>query len=506
MDDLTGQRLNDFQLLRQLGRGAMASVYLAEQQSLSRRVAVKVLASELCRDQAYVDRFQHEARAAASLTHPGIVQVYEVGATEIAGVRRHYIAQEYVAGGTLGREVQRSGVLKPARVLDVLWQVTSALEAAAERRLVHRDIKPDNLMLDRSGGVKVADFGLARLVEANGPRMTQAGIAMGTPLYMSPEQIEGGDVDARSDLYSLGVTAYQLLAGDPPFTGETPLSVAVQHLNNAPDPVTERCPSAPASLASTIDRLIAKKPDDRFGSPAKLLSHLAEVARAGQAEGWVTGSGGRASSLVGGSTVAPDWTPRSPDDVDAVSRLSAAMRAETHRTAGTQPRHRRRLLVGTLVGLLLGAVIGRGLVPESRLRARGVTIERFETVKEQLFYAKNADTPAAWRAVLEYHPETDAYYQRLAARGLALCGLRRDDNAVAVRALKQLPTTADANGQRDLVVAAARVVAYGRTGRDDAARTAGAVLSAASPGERARAERLAPDVFAECDEILQRLG
>lgn len=482
----------------------MASVYLAEQQSLARRVAVKVLASELCRDQAYVDRFQHEARAAASLTHPGIVQVYEVGAADVGGVRRHYIAQEYVAGGTLGREVQRTGVLDPGRVLTVLWQVGTALEAAAERRLVHRDIKPDNLMLDRSGAVKVADFGLARLVEANGPRMTQAGVAMGTPLYMSPEQIEGRDVDARSDLYSLGVTAYQLLTGDPPFTGETPLSVAIQHLNNPADAVLTRRPNAPAALASTIDRLIAKKPSERYASPSALLEHLAEVARAGQLEGWATASNGLAG-LTGRSTLAADWTPRTADDANAVSRLSEAMRAETHRVAGARPR-RRRLLLAVVAGLLLGGVVGRAMAPPAWWRTRGVTIERFDSVKEQLFYAKNADTPAGWRAVVEYHPEADDYYQNLAVRGLALCSLRREDNATAVNALNRLPATADANGQRDLVVVAAKVVAYGRTGRDDAARTAGGVLSAASPREQARARRLAPDVLAECDDILQRLG
>lgn len=502
MDDLTGQRLNDYQLLRQLGRGAMAGVYLADQKSLARRVAVKVLNAELCRDQAYVDRFQHEARSAASLVHPGIVQVYEVGIATIDGATRHYLAQEYVPDGTLGRHAEKSGVLSPGRVLEVLWQVGAALSAAAERGLVHRDIKPDNLMVDRSGAVKVADFGLARLVETNTPRMTQAGVAMGTPLYMSPEQIEGREVDSRSDLYSLGVTAYQLLTGDPPFTGDTPLSVAVQHLNKQPEPVASRLPSVPPALAAVVDQLIAKAPEDRFASPTALLEALAVVARQAEADGWASG----VASSINASTHVGSWTPRTTDDAAAVDRLSAAMHAESNRQANSALRWR-RIVLSACGGVLAGAMLGAALVPRPLLRPGEVAIQRFDTVEAQLFQAKAIDTPDAWRSVIEYHPEADAFYQGLALRGFALNALQRGDDRQAVRALEKLPEAGSASeGLGETVLAAARVVAYARTGDEDRARLSGAVLSAASERELRPLQDQLPDLYEQATEALKQLN
>lgn len=501
MDDLTGQALNDYQLLRQLGRGAMAAVYLADQKSLSRRVAVKVLAAELCRDQAYVDRFQHEARSAASLVHPGIVQVYEVGVAEVDAVQRHYLAQEYVPDGTLGRHAEKAGVLSPGRVLEVLWQVGAALSAAAERGLVHRDIKPDNLMVDRSGAVKVADFGLARLVQADAPRMTQAGVAMGTPLYMSPEQIEGHDVDSRSDLYSLGVTAYQLLAGDPPFTGDTPLSVAVQHLNSQPDPVAERQPGVPPALAAVIDQLIAKSPDDRFASPAALLEALSVVARQAESDGWGAG----VASRIGGTTLAGSWSPQTQDDNAAVNRLSAAMRAESSKRGNARTPWR-RVAALALGGLTLGGLLGAALMPRPLLRGAATRVERFDTAKEQLFHAKTVDTPDAWRAVVEYHPDADAFFQGLALRGFALNAIRRGEAGQAVRALEQLPESSlSSEGLAGPVLAAARVVAYTEAGQPDQARKAGAVLSAAPPRELQQSRERLPDLFQRADAALKSL-
>lgn len=501
MDDLTGQRLNDYQLLRQLGRGAMASVYLAEQQSLARRVALKVLAAELCRDQAYVDRFQHEARAAASLVHPGIVQVYEVGKFSIDGLERHYLAQEYVADGTLGRHAQRTGALDPGRVLEVLWQVGAALAAAAERGLVHRDIKPDNLMVDRSGAIKVADFGLARLVEANTPRMTQAGVAMGTPLYMSPEQIEGREIDSRSDLYSLGVTAYQLLTGDTPFTGDTPLSVAVQHLNSDPDPVAERRPETPPELAEVIDRLIAKSPDERYASPQAMLEELSYVARAAERDGWATAATLSGAGLVGASTLTGSWAPRTGDDAEAMQRLTNAMKRESSRAKS------RRFPLGraakwAILGLLAGGVLTMAMRPRPLIRSGAIRIEEFDTVKQQLFHAKTTNTPEAWQAVLDYHSDEDDYYRRLALRGLALCLLERGDYPRAVWVLDDLPdTTVGDGGLQDPVIAAARVIAYGRTNQLDKARTAGAALSGVSQRDRS----LLPTLYEEADAVLLSL-
>ena len=226
--DLSGRQVGDFGILRRLGQGAMAVVYLAEQSSLKRHVALKVLKSSLASDETYVKRFQREAQAAAALVHANIVQIYEVG--QAGGT--YYIAQEYVQGMNLRQWTSRHGAPDLRLALAIMRQVTAALAKAAEHAIVHRDIKPENILLTKSGEVKVADFGLARFQRANeAVDLTQVGITVGSPLYMSPEQVEGRSLDTRSDLYSFGVTCYQMLAGVPPFSGETPLSVALQHLN-----------------------------------------------------------------------------------------------------------------------------------------------------------------------------------------------------------------------------------------------------------------------------------
>ncbi|MEN0109954.1 MAG: serine/threonine-protein kinase [Planctomycetota bacterium] len=494
MDDLTGQRLGDYQLLRLLGRGAMASVYLAEQRSLARRVAVKVLSVELGRDPASVDRFRHEARAAASLVHPNIVQVHEVGSAEAGGVERHFLAQEYVAGGTLGRLVARDGALPPGGVLAVLTQVGSALALAAERGLVHRDIKPDNLMLDRSGAVKVADFGLARLAEGDGPRMTQAGVALGTPLYMSPEQIEGRDVDSRSDLYSLGVTAFQLLSGEPPFTGDTPLSVAVQHLNTPPPSVADRAPSAPAVLVTVVDRMLTKEPAARPEDPHALLAELSAVASVAEAEGW---AGERGAVARGDTTGLPGGTLRTPADAATVARLSRAMKAEA------KPRRGRRVALMGVAGLLLGVAGGLATRPSPVLDRWPDRVGSYPTVKEQLYHAKRIDTPAAWEAVRREHPDADVFYQRLALRGAGIAAVRSDQPRRAARCFEELARLAG-DEPPTVIAAAAEYVALASIGRGDGddAATARASVESADRAAREAAESDAPGVMRRYREAI----
>src|SRR5436853_6183095 len=194
--DLSGRQLGDYRLLRRLGRGAMADVYLAEQGSLRRQVAFKALKRELAADSTYVRRFHNEAQAAAALVQANIVQIYEVGCIEDF----HYIAQEYVEGQNLSQYIGRHGTPDVKLALAVMRQVTAALCKSAERGIVHRDIKPENIMLARSGEVKVADFGLARIGRGEeSVKLTQVGITMGTPLYMSPEQVEGRSLAPRGD-------------------------------------------------------------------------------------------------------------------------------------------------------------------------------------------------------------------------------------------------------------------------------------------------------------------
>ena len=279
--DLSGRRLGGYRLLRRLGSGAMADVYLAEQESLSRPVAVKVLRRETAARPTAVSRFTQEARAAAALVHGNIVQIHEVSCVD----GHHFLAEEYVAGPTLRTWLSERGPLDARQAASVLAQVGSALERAAALGVVHRDIKPENLLVTPAGEVKVADFGLARVLatgEAND--LTQEGTALGTPLYMSPEQAEGGAVDTRSDLYSLGATLYHLLAGQPPFGGTTSLAVALAHVRDRHRPLPEVRGDLPESLVGIVDRLLAKQPADRFQSPAELL-HAVEVLEAEIAPG-----------------------------------------------------------------------------------------------------------------------------------------------------------------------------------------------------------------------------
>jgi len=272
--DLLGQRIGDYQVLRRLGSGGMADVYLADQISLRRKVALKVLKAELEKDEGYVKRFVREAQAAAALVQSNIVQIYEVGQKD--GV--HYIAQEYIPGRNLRQFIARFGAVQPAMALNVLRQTGQALQKAGEFGVIHRDIKPENIMLNPNGEVKVTDFGLARIQNNRQKNdLTQIGIAMGTPLYMSPEQVEGRAVDPRSDIYSLGVTAWHMLAGYPPFDGENALSVALQHVRVEPEDLQGLRPDVPPELCAIIKKMMAKDPANRHSNSAELLRELRTV-------------------------------------------------------------------------------------------------------------------------------------------------------------------------------------------------------------------------------------
>ncbi len=267
--DYSGRVLGGYRLLRRLGSGGMADVYLAEQASLHRRVAVKVLRPTTLAQAEAVDRFTQEARAAAALVHGNIVQIHEVGCIE--GV--HFLVEEFVAGPSLRAWLKERGPLTPAAVLSVLVQVAAALDRAVAGGVVHRDIKPENLLVTPRGEVKVADFGLARVLHEN-LELTQTGMALGTPLYMSPEQTRGEAVDIRSDLYSLGATAYHLAAGQPPFRGTTGVAVALAHAKEPVPPLATVQPAFAGVVGELIERLLAKAPADRFQSPADLLTAI----------------------------------------------------------------------------------------------------------------------------------------------------------------------------------------------------------------------------------------
>jgi tRNA A-37 threonylcarbamoyl transferase component Bud32 len=408
LSELVGKKLKDYYILRRLGRGAMAEVYLAQQLSLGRQVALKVLNAELAHDPIYVQRFQHEARAAAALVHAGIVQIYEVGQED--GV--HFITQEYVAGRNLGEVIKSRGRLAPGVTLDILRQVAAALSKAASEGIVHRDIKPENIMLARSGEVKVADFGLARAQGNDGLNLTQVGITMGTPLYMSPEQIEGRPLDSRSDIYSLGVTAYHMLSGSPPFEADTPLAVAVQHLNQPPESLEKRQRDVPKSMASVVERMLAKKPADRFADPAALLRELHVLAKQGVEQGWASTS--QPWSL-------PEMIAIADDRAAATSRLGELM------TATTRARRFARgwMVAAGIVCLLVGCGLAYWLRPRPLLGDARDGLPARGTVWAQLYHAKNVNTEAAWQAVEKYFPDADIYPRNLAKQGLVYYYLLR---------------------------------------------------------------------------------
>jgi eukaryotic-like serine/threonine-protein kinase len=268
-NDLTNQVIAGYSVLHRLGVGGMSEVYLAFQNSLHRHVALKVLRADFVGSEEHEQRFLQEARSVASLIHPNIVQVYDVGKFDST----LYIAQEYVPGSNLNSFIQRRGALPLDEAVSILWQATSALQKAASIGLVHRDIKPDNLLLTPDGEVKVADFGLARARGKN-QNLTAVGVALGTPLYMSPEQVQGLSVDSRSDLYSLGATAYHMLSGRPPFSGETALALAMQHIQAEAVPLDQLRPDLPEQLVGIVHQLLKKNPEDRFGSAMELAREL----------------------------------------------------------------------------------------------------------------------------------------------------------------------------------------------------------------------------------------
>ena len=273
MADLIDKKLGEFLLLRHLGSGGMADVYLAEQTSLQRHVAVKVMKPSLMATSGEVmlTRFKQEAMMAAGLNHPNIVQVYTIGDEE----GYHFIAQEFVKGKDLASILKSKSTPDLGSCLHVIRQVTSALKASGQAGIVHRDIKPENILVTKKGEVKVADFGLAQLHDKpDGGGITREGMTLGTPLYMSPEQVNGKELDPRSDVYSLGVTCYQLLSGKTPFVGNTAMAIAVQHLNAAPPPLKEQNPKLPNVICRMVHRMMAKRRALRYPSAADVSSDL----------------------------------------------------------------------------------------------------------------------------------------------------------------------------------------------------------------------------------------
>jgi len=264
--------INDrYEIFRRIGRGGMADVFLGRDRLLDRQVAVKVLFPEFARDPNFVERFRREAQAAANLSHPNIVSVYDWG--KHSGT--YFIAMEYVEGRTLADILRANGHVTSKQAAEIASEVAAALGFAHEAGLVHRDIKPANILIGSNGQVKVADFGIARAMNApTESNLTQAGAVMGTATYFSPEQAQGAQPDPRSDLYSLGVVMYEMIAGRPPFTGENPVSIAYKQVHDYPQPLNRLVADVPRPFEAIVAKLLTKDPRVRYPAAAALRDDL----------------------------------------------------------------------------------------------------------------------------------------------------------------------------------------------------------------------------------------
>ena len=274
MNSLLGGR---YLLGEMIGTGGMADVYIAQDQRLSREVAIKILQSDLAKDPSFVARFRKEARAAAGLNHPAIVAVYDSGEEPAP-----YIVMELVSGHTL-REIVHGGERLPvSRALEIAEGILAGLEYSHERQIVHRDIKPANVMITDTGDVKVMDFGIARAMDDLGATLTSTWNVIGTAQYLSPEQAVGEPADLRSDIYSTGCLLFELLTGKPPFTGETPVSIAFQHASSIAPLLRSIKPELSEGIETVLAVALSKKPEDRYQSAQDMLNDIAKV-RAGEA-------------------------------------------------------------------------------------------------------------------------------------------------------------------------------------------------------------------------------
>ncbi len=430
-NDLTNQSLNGFSILHRLGVGGMSEVYLAFQQSLRRHVALKVLRADFVGSDEHEQRFLQEARAVASLMHPNIVQVYDVGKFESI----HYIAQEYVPGSNLSAFIQRRGALPIDEAVSILWQATAGLQKAASIGLVHRDIKPDNLLLTADGEVKVADFGLARARGQN-QNLTAVGVTLGTPLYMSPEQIQGMTVDSRSDLYSLGATAYHMLSGRPPFSGETPIALAMQHVQTPPVSLSQIRPDLPKELVGIVHKLLSKSPDDRYGSAAELSRALRLII-----DKYLEGRGDKMIPFVGlvvdhQAVIGSEPTQELQTILDATKRSAAQVFTQNswiiRVAATTLP-----FVVGALVAFF---ALRTDVISSQHVSSTGIVRE--PTIERQYAVALLVENDLKhWIAVSDNFPPKDAIsrnYQLKAELQIARLFIEREEYNDAEQALRKV--------------------------------------------------------------------
>jgi len=367
---LVGEQLGAYRILNQLGVGGMSEVYLAEDTRLGRQVALKLLPAEFTTDPDRLRRFEREARATSALNHPNIITIYEIG--EVGGV--HFIATEFVDGQTLRQQMAGCGVQLLA-VLEVATQVASALSAAHAAGIVHRDIKPENVMVRPDGLVKVLDFGLAKLAERRAPAgetktpakesvRTSPGVVMGTFNYMSPEQARGQTVDARTDLFSLGVVMHEMVSGQAPFVGETPSDVIAAVLTCSPPPLSHYRPEVPAELQWVVAKALCKDREERYQSSKELLGDLKRLKqewefKAKLADSFSSAAPGRSGAgISSGAAVVEMGKGHAPSRGEG--RASRPIPGPES-LASAVTRHKRGLVLGLAILVVIGAAVALGL-------------------------------------------------------------------------------------------------------------------------------------------------
>lgn len=347
-DPLIGTMMGNYQIVSELGRGGMGVVYKALQHSLNRTVAIKVLSAHLSHDEEFVKRFLREARLAAELNHPNVVTIHDVGQHN----SHYFIAMEHIRGASLA-SLLRNGPLKPNRALHIAYQAATALAAAHARMIIHRDIKPDNIMVDPEGRVKVTDFGLAKAITSNS-NFTATGALLGTPLYMSPEQCRAEEVNTRSDIYSLGVVMFEMLVGKAPFTADTPFVTMRQIVeNDFPAPSSIRR-DIPESIDRLVLKMVAKDPASRCISAEAAAKDIAKCARSLRAQ-----ASASASAAVPADEAVTVFEGTGSQSGDLVSSLVKPMKPPPQ--SGTVP-EAGEPASGRMKSIRLAGVAGLGLI------------------------------------------------------------------------------------------------------------------------------------------------
>ena len=350
-----------YRVIDRIGAGGMADVYLAHDELLGREVAVKILHERFASDEEFVERFRREASAAAQLSHPNVVAIFDRGSWN----GTYYIAMEYVPGQTLKSLIRERGPLPPDEAIDIAIQVLRAASFAHRHGVIHRDIKPHNVILGEEGRVKVTDFGIAR---AGNSEMTHTGSIMGTAQYLSPEQAQGAEVTAAADIYAVGVLLYELLSGAVPFDGESAVAIALQHLSAAPTRIAERNPAIAPELEAVVMRALAKSPQDRYASAEELILAL-QQARSHASR---LGADAHAAATEGpdSPTAALLLPPQIPQQAYAKGLESAAAGTANGRSAPGEPappgrersRRRRRAAIALAGALVIAAGVAAGLL------------------------------------------------------------------------------------------------------------------------------------------------